>query len=144
VLPRDAREASDVFFKRNQGDVLLNYEHEVLLAKLRGEGSSFFVVPQTNISIDNPVAVVDKNVDKHRNRQVAEAFVKFLYTPQAQREFAKVGFRPVNSSVAKQVSKKFPKVTKLFKVQDFGGWGGVQNKFFADGAIFDQIQARAR
>jgi sulfate transport system substrate-binding protein len=144
VLPRDAREASDVFFKRDQGDVLLTYENEVLLAKQRGEGSFPFVIPQSNISIDNPVAVVDKNVDKHRTRQVAEAFVKYLYTPEAQREFAKVGFRPVNASVVKQVSKKFPKVTKLFKVQDFGGWGGVQNKFFADGTIFDQIQARGR
>jgi sulfate transport system substrate-binding protein len=144
VLPRDAREASDVFFKRNQGDVLLNYENEVLLAKLRGEGSSFFVVPQANISIDNPVAVVDKNVDKHGNRQVAEAFVKFLYTPQAQREFAKVGFRPVNATVGKEVSKKFPKVPKLSTDQSFGGWDTIQKKFFDDGAMFDQIQARGR
>jgi ABC-type sulfate transport system substrate-binding protein len=79
-------------------------------------------VPDVNISIDNPVAVVDKNVDKHGNREVAEAFVKFLYTPEAQREFAKVGFRPVDPTVEKEVESQFPKVKTLFTVQDLGGW----------------------
>ncbi|HEY9596841.1 MAG TPA: sulfate ABC transporter substrate-binding protein [Cyanophyceae cyanobacterium] len=144
VLPKDAREASDVFFKQQQGDVLINYENEVILAAQAGETNSFSVIPQTNISIDNPVAVVDKNVDKHGTRQVAEAFVKFLFTPEAQREFAKVGFRPVDPTVNKEVANKFPRVTKLFTVADFGGWDSIQKKFFDDGAIFDQIQASSR
>lgn len=140
VLPKDAREASDVFFKQGQGDALINYENEMILAAQQGEKLPY-VVPDVNISIDNPVAVVDKNVDKHGNREVAEAFVKFLYTPDAQREFAKVGFRPVDATVEQEVASQFPKVKTLFTVKDLGGWGDIQKKFFDDGAVFDKIQA---
>jgi len=140
VLPRDAREASDVFFKQGQGDVLINYENEVLLAAQNGEKLPY-VVPDVNISIDNPVAVVDTNVDKHGTREIAQAFVEYLYTPEAQREFAKVGFRPVDPTVAKEVTKQYVPIKALFTVQDMGGWDEVQQKFFADGAIFDKIQA---
>ncbi|KGF71790.1 sulfate-binding protein [Neosynechococcus sphagnicola sy1] len=143
ILPKDAREASDIFFKQDQGDVLLNYENEVILARLNGEVQPY-VLPSVNISIDAPVAVVDKNVDKHGTRKPSEAFVKFLFTPEAQREFAKSGFRPVNATVAKEFSSKYPKISKLYTVKDFGGWDAVQQKFFADGAIFDQIQKEKR
>ena len=139
VLPKDAREASDTFYKQNQGDVLINYENEILLAKAQGEAEPF-IIPQVNISIDNPVAVVDKYAAKHGTTKVAEAFVKYLYTPEAQREFAKAGFRPVNSTVAGEFSSKFPRIGKLFTVADVGGWNAVQQKFFADNAIFDQIE----
>lgn len=143
VLPRDAREASDVFFNQDQGDVLINYENEVILAAQRGKKLPY-VVPEVNISIDNPVAIVDKNVNQHGNREVAEAFVKYLFTPDAQREFAKVGFRPVNPTVAKEFASQYPAVKTLFTVQDLGGWNRVQNQFFADGAVFDEIQASIR
>jgi sulfate/thiosulfate transport system substrate-binding protein len=142
VLPKDARESSDVFYKQGQGDVLINYENEVLLARLRGDTQPFNVPTDINISIDAPVAVVDKNVDKHNTRKVAEAFVQFLYTPEAQREFSKVGFRPVDATVLKEVEAQFPKVKKLITVKDFGGWSKIDEKFFKDGAIFDQIQTK--
>ncbi|HEY9795764.1 MAG TPA: sulfate ABC transporter substrate-binding protein [Leptolyngbyaceae cyanobacterium] len=142
VLPRDAREASDVFFKQGQGDALINYENEMILAAQNGEKLPY-IVPESNISIDNPIAVVDKNVDKHGTREVAEAFVKYLYTPEVQREFAKVGFRPVDPTVEKEVESKFPKVKTLFTVKDLGGWSDIQKKFFDDGAVFDKIQAKA-
>jgi sulfate/thiosulfate transport system substrate-binding protein len=142
VLPKDARESSDVFYKQGQGDVLINYENEVLLAKLKGDTQPFNVPTDVNISIDAPVAVVDKNVDKHGTRKVAEAFVQFLYTPEAQREFSKVGFRPVDAAVLKEVESQFPKVKKLITVKDFGGWSNIDEKFFKDGAIFDQIQTK--
>lgn len=138
VLPRDAREATDVFFNQEQGDVLLNYENEVILAGQQGQ-QSFSVVPPTNISIDNPVAVVDEVVDKNNTRAAAEAFVKFLYTPEAQREFASVGFRPVDAQVSREVESRFPRISKLYTVQELGGWDSIQRKFFDDGAIFDQI-----
>ena len=140
VMPKDAREATDVFFKQGQGDALINYENEMILAKQQGENLPY-VIPDVNISIDNPIAVVDKNVDKHGTREVAEAFVKFLYTPEAQREFAKVGFRPVDLTVEKEVESQFPKIKTLFTVQDLGGWDKVQKQFFDDGAVFDKIQA---
>lgn len=142
VLPKDAREASDVFFKQGQGDVLINYENEVLLAAKNGQKLPY-VVPEVNISIDNPVAVVDKNVDKHGTREIAEAFVKYLFTPEAQREFAKTGFRPVDATVEKEVADQYPKVKTLFTAKDLGGWSEIQQKFFEDGAIFDKIQASA-
>ncbi|HSM84296.1 MAG TPA: sulfate ABC transporter substrate-binding protein [Nodosilinea sp.] len=141
VLPKDAREATDVFYTRGQGDVLINYENEVLLAAQNGEEQPF-IIPDVNISIDNPIAVVDANVDKHGTREVAEAFVEFLFTPEAQREFAKVGFRPVDPTVAEEFADQYPKVDTLFTVADLDGWDAVQEKFFADGAIFDQIQAK--
>lgn len=139
VLPRDARESSDVFFKQGQGDVLINYENEVILAGLNGEKLPY-VIPDVNISIDNPIAVVDANVDKHGTREIAQAFVEYLYTPEAQREFAKVGFRPVDSTVAAE-SKQYIPIKTLFTAQDMGGWDEIQKKFFEDGAVFDKIQA---
>ncbi|NJO42643.1 MAG: sulfate ABC transporter substrate-binding protein [Cyanobacteria bacterium CRU_2_1] len=142
VLPKDAREATDVFFKQGQGDVLINYENEAILAEQKGEGLPFIVPTDVNISIDSPVAIVDANVDKHGTREVAEAFVEFLFTPEAQEEFAKVGFRPVDPTVGEKYANEYPKITKLFTVQELGGWDEVQAKFFDDNAIFDQIQAK--
>jgi sulfate/thiosulfate transport system substrate-binding protein len=139
ILPRDARESSDVFFKQGQGNVLINYENEMILANQKGEKLSYIVPTNYNISIDNPVAVVDANVDKKGTRKVAEAFVQFLFTPEAQREFASVGFRPVNPTVVKEFEDKFPQIKNLFTVQDLGGWDKVQKQFFDDGGVFDKI-----
>ncbi|MEB3216666.1 MAG: sulfate ABC transporter substrate-binding protein [Nostocales cyanobacterium 94392] len=143
ILTRDAREATDAFFKQDQTDALINYENELILASQKGQKVSY-VIPDVNLSIDNPIAIVDKNVDKHGNREVAEAFVKYLFTAEAQKEFAKVGFRTVEESVAqnKEFKEKFPEVKNLATVQDYGGWDKIQKKFFDDGAIFDQIQAK--
>ncbi|MEA5451596.1 sulfate ABC transporter substrate-binding protein [Leptolyngbya sp. CCNP1308] len=141
VLPKDARESTDVFFTRGQGDVLINYENEVLLAAQNGEELPY-IVPDVNISIDNPIAVVDANVDKHGTREVAEAFVEFLFTPEAQAEFAKVGFRPADPLVGEKYADQFPKITTLFTIADLGGWEAIDQKFFADGAIFDQVQSK--
>jgi sulfate transport system substrate-binding protein len=144
ILTKDAREATDIFAKRGQGDALINYENEIILAQQKGEKADY-VIPDVNISIDNPIAIVDKNVDKHGVREVAEAFVKYLYTPEAQQEFAKVGFRPVEETAqTKQLADKYPKVKNLGTVSDYGGWDAIQKKFFEDGAVFDQIQAKAK
>ena len=135
--PKDAREAMDAFIKQGQGDALLNYENEIIFANQRGQTLSF-VVPDLNISIDTPVAIIDRNVDKHGNRQVVEAFVKYLFEPEAQAEFVKVGYRPLNKSIA---DLRFPPVKALATVAEYGGWPSFQQKFFGDGAIYDQIQA---
>ncbi len=141
ILPKDAREATDVFFTQGQGDALINYENEVLLAAQQGKPLPY-VIPKNNISIDNPIAVVDSNVDKHGTREIAEAFVQFLFTPESQRTFAEVGFRPVDESVAEEFAAQYPPVENLFTVADLGGWDAVNAKFFADGAVFDDIQAQ--
>ncbi|MEH2440489.1 sulfate ABC transporter substrate-binding protein [Nostoc sp.] len=143
TLTKDAREASDLFFQKNQGDVLINYENEVILAGKNGNNLPY-VVPQVNISIDNPVALVDKNVDKHGTREVAQAFVDFLYSTEAQREFAKLQYRPVNPTVTQEVASQYPPIQTLFTSQDLGGWDIIQKKFFGDGAIFDKVQAASK
>ncbi|BAY10145.1 sulfate ABC transporter substrate-binding protein [Calothrix sp. NIES-2098] len=140
ILTKDAREASDLFFQQKQGDVLINYENEIALAQQNGSKLPY-TVPQVNISIDNPVAIVDKNVDKHGNREVAAAFVDFLYSTEAQREFAKLQYRPVNPTVSQEVVAKYPPINTLFTSQDLGGWDLIQKKFFVDGAIFDKVQS---
>lgn len=140
ILTKDAREASDLFFQKNQGDVLINYENEIVLGKKTGAKLPY-IVPSVNISIDNPVAIVDRNVDQHGTRKVAEAFVDFLYSTAAQREFAKLQYRPVNPTVTQEVVSQYPQIKTLFTSQDLGGWDLIQKKFFVDGAIFDQVQA---
>ncbi len=144
ILAKDAREATDIFAKQGQGDALINYENEVILAKQKGQKIDY-VVPEINISIDTPAAVVDRNVDKRGTREVAEAFTEFLFTPAAQAEFVKLGFRPVGDYAqtnAKELATQFPQVKKLATVDEYGGWGKVQKQFFADEALFDQIQSK--
>lgn len=140
VLTKDSREATDAFVNQGQGDALVNYENESILAKQKGEKLDF-IAPTINISIDTPVAVVDRNVDKHGNRAAAEAFVQFLFTPEAQREFAKVGFRPLGE-VAKEPEfiNQFSAVKQLSKIAEYGGWKKAQ-KAFDFGGEFDAIEA---
>jgi sulfate/thiosulfate transport system substrate-binding protein len=142
IMPKDAREASDVFYQQQQGNVLINYENEVLLAQDKGTPYPYFVPTDYNISIDSPIALVDANVDKKGTRKVAQAFAEFLYTPAAQKEFAEAGFRPVDQSVAQEYASKFPEVKKLYTVKDFGGWDKIQSQFFDDGAVFDKMLAK--
>nr|WP_238361193.1 sulfate ABC transporter substrate-binding protein [Iningainema tapete] len=139
LLPESAREATDTFFKGRKGDALLTYENEVILKTLNGEKLPY-IVPDVNFSIDNPVAIVDKNVDKHGTREVAQAFIQYLYSPEAQQIFAKTGYRSVVSGVAQQKEfvDKYP-VVKVATTNDYGGWGVIQNKFFSDDAIFAKI-----
>lgn len=142
ILSRDAREATDAFYKQGQGDALINYENEILLAGQKGQTLPF-VIPEVNISIDNPIAIVDKNVTRHKNRDVTEAFIQYLFTPEAQAEFAKAGFRPIDPTIAQlpEFKRQYPPIKSLSTVADYGGWKQVQNQFFADNALFDQIQA---
>ncbi len=144
TLPKDAREATDVFIKRNQGDVLLNYENEAILARKSGAWSVPVIVPSTNILIEGPVAVVDRNVDRKGTRKVAEAFARFLYTDPAQRAFAAEGFRPVTPRLKAETRARFPALTKTFSVRDFGGWTSVNKTFFGNGGVWDQIFSKSR
>jgi sulfate/thiosulfate transport system substrate-binding protein len=137
VLPRDAREANDAFLNQNQGDALINYENEILLALSRGQKANY-TIPDVNISIENPIAVVDKNVDKNGHRKVAEAYLQYLFTPEAQAEFVKAGFRPIIPTVP----TKFPPVKTLGTIQDYGGWDKAQKQFFDDGGMFEKIRAK--
>jgi sulfate/thiosulfate transport system substrate-binding protein len=142
ILPKDARESSDVFYQQGQGNVLINYENEVLLAKEKGEALPYIIPTDYNISIDSPVAVVDANVDQHGTREVAQAFAEFLFTPEAQREFATAGFRSVDPTVSQEFAGQYPEIKKLFTIQDLGGWDKIQTEFFDDGAVFDKMMTK--
>ncbi len=143
IMPKNAREATDIFTKRRQGDVLLNYENEMILAAQQGEKERF-IVPSPNLAIENPIVIIDRNVDGRGTRKVAEAFIRYLYQEESQREFAKVGFRSSLSSIEKEFAHQFPKINQLLTVEDLGGWEKVQKEFFAEGAIFDRVLAVLR
>jgi sulfate/thiosulfate transport system substrate-binding protein len=139
VLDTGARGATNTFVQRGIGDVLLAWEDEALLSQREaGKDGLQIVVPSVSILAEPPVAVVDKNVDQHGTREVAEAYLKFLYSPQAQELEAKHFYRPRSAEVAQKYAAQFPKVN-TFTIDELGGWRQAQAKFFADGAIFDQI-----
>ena len=144
TLPKDAREASDVFLKRDQGDVLLNYENEAILATRTGDLKAPFVVPELNIRIEGPVAVVDTVVDRKGTRKAAEALAAYLFSEEAQQVLAEEGFRPTNPTVWQRVKGRFAPVKRFFSVQDFGGWQAVNTTFFDNGGLWDRLFAKTR
>jgi sulfate/thiosulfate-binding protein len=137
VLDSGARGSTTTFVERGMGDVLIAWESEALLAKNRPGGEKFdIVVPSVSIVAATPVAVVDKVVDKRGTRAVAEAYLQFLYSPEAQAIAAKEYYRP------SQLAATDPPFARLalFTIDDeFGGWDKAQATHFADGATFDQI-----
>jgi sulfate transport system substrate-binding protein len=139
VLDTGARGSTTTFVQRGIGDVLLAWENEAFLAiNELGPDKVDIVVPSISILAEPPVAIVDKNVDKHGTRAVAEAYLQFLYTPEGQELAAKNYYRPQLAEVAQRYADKFPKV-KLVTIDDFGGWQKAQATHFNDGGVFDQI-----
>ncbi|WP_157215054.1 sulfate ABC transporter substrate-binding protein [Flavisphingomonas formosensis] len=140
VLDSGARGATTTFVQRGQGDVLIAWENEAFLAVNElGKGKFDIVVPSISILAEPPVALVDKNVDKHGTRKVAEAYLRYLYSPEAQDIIAKNYYRPRLASVAAKYRSRFPQVTLLTIDGNFGGWQRAQATHFNDGGLFDQI-----
>ena len=139
VLDSGARASTVTFAQRGLGDVAISWEKEAYLA-LQEFGADKFeiVVPPESILAEPPVAVVDKVVDTKGTRVVAEAYLNFLYTPQAQTIIAKNHYRPREPSAASAAVPPFANI-KLFTIEEFGGWTKAQATHFADGGIFDQI-----
>ena len=140
VLDSGARGATTSFAKQNIGDVLPAWENEAWLTLSEFGSDQFEIVyPPQSILAEPPVAIVDKVVDKHGTRQVAEAYLKFLYSEEAQEIEAKNHYRPRLPAVAAKHASEFPNV-KLFSISEvFGSWQDAQKKHFDDGAVFDQI-----
>jgi sulfate transport system substrate-binding protein len=140
VLDSGARGSTVTFAKRGLGDVLVSWENEAYLAADEfGKDQFDIVYPPISILAEPPVTVVDKVVDQRGTRQVAEAYLKFLYTEPAQEIAAKNHYRPTLETVAQRYADSFPKI-KLFTVDEvFGGWQKAQKTHFADGGVFDQI-----
>jgi len=140
VLDTGARGATNTFVQRGMGDVLLAWENEALLAQREvGKGGFEIVVPSLSILAEPPVTVIDANVDKHHTRAVAEAYLKFLYSPQGQELEAKHFYRPRSPQAMAKYAAQFPKVETFTIREVFGDWRQVQAKFFTDGGVFDQV-----
>jgi len=140
VLDSGARGATTSFVQRGIGDVLIAWENEAFLSiKEFGTDKFEIVVPSVSILAEPPVAVVDKVVDKHGTRKLAEAYLNFLYSQEGQEIAAKNFYRPRSNKVPAELTAKFPKL-KLYTVDDsFGGWANAQKTHFADGGVFDSI-----
>jgi sulfate/thiosulfate-binding protein len=145
VLDSGARGSTTTFVQRAIGDVLIAWENEAFLALGElGKDKFEIVVPSVSILAEPPVSIVDKVVDKHGTRGVAQAYVEYLYSPEGQEIAAKHYYRPRLASVAAKHGKQFPKV-KLFTIDKvFGGWQRAQKTHFADRGSFDQIYQPSR
>ena len=143
VLDSGARGSTTTFVERGIGDVLIAWENEAALALTEfGAGKFEIVTPSVSILAEPPVAIVDKVVDKHGTRKVAEAYLKFLYSPTGQVLIARNGYRPRNARAA--VLANSPKLGLFTIDKNFGGWAKAQPTYFNDGGIFDQIFAAAK
>jgi len=140
VLDSGARGSTTTFVQRGIGDVLLAWENEAYLSiKEFGEGKFDIVYPPSSILAEPPVSVVDKVVDKRGTREVATAYLEYLYSPEGQEIAARNFYRPTDAKVAAKYAKQFPKIT-LFSIDEvFGGWTKAQKTHFSDGGVFDQI-----
>ncbi|MGJ0491405.1 sulfate ABC transporter substrate-binding protein [Methylobacter sp.] len=143
VLDSGARGSTTTFLQRGIGDVLLTWENEAYLAiKELGKGEVEIIVPPFSILAETPVAVVDTVVDKHGTRDLAEAYLNYLYSPAGQKLAAKNFYRPTDTKVVDAADlANFPQLERVTVDQAFGGWANVQKDHFDDKAIFDQIYA---
>jgi sulfate transport system substrate-binding protein len=140
VLDSGARGSTTTFVERGLGDVLLSWENEAYLALKEFGADKFEIVnPSSSILAEPPVAVVDKYVDAHGTRAVAEAYLKYLYTDAGQEIAARNFYRPRNAAALAKYKSQFPDI-QLFTITDVAGtWKEVQPKHFADHGIFDQL-----
>ena len=142
VLDTGARGATTTFVQRGLGDVLIAWENEALLAiKELGPDKLQIVVPTVSVLAEPPVAVVDKVVLRRGTREVAQAYLQYLYSKEGQEIVAKNYYRPRDQEVAAKYASQYPKLT-LVTIADFGGWAKAQPTHFGDGGVFDQIYAQ--
>jgi sulfate transport system substrate-binding protein len=127
-------------FEDGNGDVAITYENEVLTAQAAGKEDEA-VYPPSSVLIENPVAIVDKNVDLHCVRPVAEAFVDYLHTDGVKEVFADAGFRSTDLATAQKGGGDFPAIEDLWDVDEFGGWRALNDKLFSDTGIVTEAQA---
>jgi sulfate transport system substrate-binding protein len=140
VLDSGARGSTTTFAQRGLGDVLIAWENDALLSLKEFGADKFEIVyPSVSVLAEPPVSIVDKVVDLKGTREIATAYLEYLYTPEGQEIAAKNFYRPRLAEVADKYAKQFPKI-ELFTVDDaFGGWTKAQKTYFDDGGVFDQI-----
>ena len=139
VLGTGARDSTTTFAQRRLGDVLLSWENEAFLT-LEEFGPNFDIVyPSSSILAEPPVALIDRNVDRHKTRQVAAGYLNFLYSPLAQDIIGRRHFRPREAAATAKYAARFKQLPLVTIDDTFGGWKKAQATHFADGGVFDQI-----
>lgn len=142
VFDSGARGATNTFVERGIGDVLIGWENEALLAmNALGDDKFDIIIPSISILAEPTISVVDKVVDKRGTRDIATAYLEYLYSLEGQAIAVKHYYRPQHITVANKFAEKFPKLT-LLTVEEFGNWDKVQQIHFATGGVFDQIIQR--
>ena len=142
VLDSGARGSTTTFAERGIGDVLLAWENEAFLAqKELGEDKFDIVVPSVSILAEPPCTVLDGNARRHGTSEVAEAYLRYLYTPEAQDIIGRNFYRPTGEAAKKKYASVFPQVNLVTIDGEFGGWQAAQKRFFNDGGVFDKIYA---
>jgi sulfate transport system substrate-binding protein len=141
VLDSGGRDATTTFAQRGIGDVLLTFESESRAIQANFGDAYQVVIPSITVHADNPVAVVDKVAAKKGSTRLAQAYLKFHYSPAAQEIFIKNGLRPADPAALAR-HPEFPPLHTFTVAKDFGGWAHAQQLHFADGGIFDQIITR--
>ncbi|PJZ58027.1 sulfate ABC transporter substrate-binding protein [Leptospira barantonii] len=143
VLDSGARGSSNTFAQNGIGDVLIAWENEsFLILEEFGKDKYEVVIPSLSILAEPPVAIVEKNAEKHGTIETAKAYLKSLYSDAAQEIIAKHGYRPRNPAILKKHESKFPKLDLITVDGHFGGWHKAQKDHFADGASFDQLYVK--
>lgn len=142
VMDKSARD-SIVSFEKGIGDVAITYENEVLVGRQAGQKYEL-VLPTSTLQIDNPIAIVDTYVDKHGTREVAEGFLDFVFSPEAQKIFAKYGLRSPDPAVAQETADTYPLIPDLFTIAHFGGWPEATPTFFGENGIFFKILSQVQ
>ena len=143
ILDSGSRGSTVTFTQRHVGDVLLAWENEAYLVTNQiGKGQYDIVYPSVSIEADPPVAVVDKNVDAHGTRPIAEAYLNYLYSPEGQEIAAKHFYRPRLAAVAQKYAGRFPAIKTFTADKILGGVGAAQKSQFADGGVFDHIYVK--
>jgi sulfate transport system substrate-binding protein len=144
VLDSGARGATTTFAQKNIGDVHLTWENEARLEVEEAKGTLELVYPKSSIRAEPYVAVVDANVVRKGTRAAAEAYLKFLYTPEAQEIIAKHHYRPIDETVRQKHSADFPEIDLFPITLIVPGWGEAQTRFFAEGGVFDNIYTKGK
>jgi sulfate transport system substrate-binding protein len=139
VLGAGARDATTTFAQRNIGDVLLSWENEAFLTIDEFGPNYDIVYPSSSILAEPPVALLDKNVDRHKTRTIATGYLNFLYSPLAQEIIARHHYRPRNAQAASKFAANLKQIPMVTIDQAFGGWKKASAVHFADGGLFDQI-----
>lgn len=142
VLDTGARGSSVTFAQRAQGDVFLSWENEAYLLEKEFGNKVDFVYPSLSILAEPAVTIVDKNVDKKGTRGVAQAYLEYLYTEEAQDLIGKHFYRPTSAKAQAKYAKQLPKLNLFTLGEAFGSWEQATRVHFADGGTFDQIYTR--